>query len=310
MMESQSRRGPEDFRALLQSFSRWGRWGDDDQVGATNLITPDKIVAAAGLVREGVSVSLAREFPKTPSANNPTPATHYSRVRHRGTEGVGLDYISTENHGRSMTHLDALCHVWDLNGMWNGRRADDVFGADGATWGGIENWSNGVVTRGVMLDVAAYRPAGFVDIDQPVTADELRAISRDGGIRIKPGDALVIHSGRDAWERAHSRPWSAPAPDGDESRPGLDASCLEFLHESDCSVLIWDMLESKPTPYSVRYTVHSAIFNQGILLLDNALLEPLADRCRELGRHDFMITIAPLRIVGGTGSPVNPLALL
>jgi kynurenine formamidase len=302
----------DDFRQKLSGLRNWNRWGADDQRGAVNLITQDSVRQAAQLVQLGQTVSMCRPFPKTPAANNLNPAQHFMRRRFRGdgTSGSAVDYIAINYHGQASTHLDALCHVWNRDGMWNGRNPDDEVTYDGVTWGGVEHWADGIVGRGVLLDVAEGRSKGYVDLAEPVTADELRGVATATGVQLEPGDILVIHSGRDAWERARKRLWGAPDSDGSEDRPGLHASCLEFFHEVDCSLIIWDMMDAKPNDYGVPHTTHAALFNQGVGLLDNALLEPLALACRQQRRSTFMVAVAPLKIIGGTGSPVNPLAIL
>ena len=122
---------------------------------------------------------------------------------------------------------------------------------------------------------------------------------------MEPGDALVVYSGRENWNEVNPDWGTAGAP----ARPGLHASCLKFIRESDCCVLVWDMMDHSPNGYDLPWSVHGAIFAYGIGLLDNALLQPLAEVCAEEGRYEFMLTINPLRVVGGTGSPVNPIAL-
>jgi kynurenine formamidase len=300
------------FRAKVRGLRRWGRWGDDDQRGTVNLVTPEKIVEAAGLVRLGLPVSLARPFPVAPAANNPNPAEHYLRRRERGEHGEGsvTDYAGVNCHGKATTHLDALCHVWNHDGMWNGRSADDVVTGDGVTFGDIEQFADGITTRGVLLDVPAYRDVSYVEWEEQITGAELDAVARAGGIDVRPGDALVIHGGREAWDRAHPRPWGAPDPDGVYRLPGLHASCLDYFHDTDCSLIVWDMMDAVPNEYGVPHCTHAAIFALGLPLLDNALIEPLTQVCRRENRTDFLLTVAPLRIVGGTGSPVNPIALL
>lgn len=320
--------GPEprvqEIWKLLRARSNWDRWGPDDQVGAVNLITGEKRRAAAGLVTEGRSISLARPYPKVPSSANRHPAQHMvmSEVPRR-TGGMVMDYYGIAYHGLASTHIDALCHVWDQDGMWGGRLPIDVLGHDGVRWADIEQWSNGIITRGVLLDVPKFRGTDFVDSENPVHGSELAAIAAAGGIEIEPGDALVVYSGREAWSRARGE-WGSDevGPDGEEGslrpglvegidRPGLHASCLEFISDSDCSMLVWDMMDATPIGYpDLAWAVHAAIWSFGVALVDNALLEPLSDACRESGRHEFMLTVAPLRVDGGTGSPVNPIALL
>ena len=296
----------DEVLAYLKEENNWGRWGDDDQKGAVNMVTDQKRAAAARLVRTGKAVSLSREFPKLPASNNPTPAIHYMKRNLRGeTGGSAVDYYGISYHGTATTHLDALCHVWDHNGMWNGADPMDVITFDGAEWGSIEQWKEGIITRGVLLDVPKHRGEPYVTQESPVHGWELEDIAREQGVSMEPGDALVVYNGREKWNEAGNPLWGSDR----DLRPGLHASCLRFIKESDCCVLVWDMMDHTPNGYDVPWSVHGAIFAYGIGLLDNALLEPLAETCAQEGSYEFMLTINPLRVVGGTGSPVNPVAL-
>jgi hypothetical protein len=294
-------------RAEVESYIRdrrnWGRWGADDEVGAVNLITPAKRVQAASLVRSGRAVSLSRELPKTPASNNPTPAQHFMRRFDRASGGAALDYYGVSYHGQATTHLDSLCHVWDADGMWNGRRPADEIGFDGARFGAITNWSTGLITRGVLLDVPRFRREPFVTQDRPIHGWELEDIAAAEGVQIQPGDALVVYGGREAYDRVNPRWGSGP------SRPGLHASCLPFIRDTDAALLVWDMMDLSPNDYDILWTVHAVIFAYGVGLVDNALLEPLAKTCAEENRYEFMLIVLPLVVAGGTGSPLNPVAL-
>ena len=130
----------KEVLGYLKDDRNWGRWGNDDQVGAVNMVTDEKTRRRGQVGPEGPGGDVSREFPVTPAANNPTPALHYMR---RGTRpnggGSATDFYGISYHGQATTHLDALCHVWDGNGMWNGRNADDVIEFDGAKWGSVEH---------------------------------------------------------------------------------------------------------------------------------------------------------------------------
>lgn len=291
----------DEVLGYLRERRNWGRWGADDQRGAVNLITPEKRVRAAGLVRSGRSVSLSRDVPVLPGRHNPMPAQHFMRI---GDGGV-VDYYGLIYHGYVTTHVDALCHVWDGEGMWNGRDPKQEITSAGAAFGSIEHWRDGITTRGVLLDVPKFRGEPSVTIEKPVHGWELEEIAQAQGVTIEPGDAIVVHSGRERWQAAHPD-WSGYRPPS----PGLHASCLPFLRDHDVAVLVWDLMDANPNEYGVPWTVHGAIFAYGVALVDNALVEPLAQACAEEGRYEFMLTLAPLPWVGGTGSPVNPLALL
>lgn len=300
----------EEVLSYLHERRNWGRWGADDEVGAINLITPEKKVKAASLVRTGQSVSLSRPFPKQPRHGNPHPAQHWMKTVPRGEGGFSADFYGIFYHGVASTHLDALCHTWDDQGMWNGRQPSKEITFDGATFGGVQHWKEGLITRGVLLDVPKHRGAPYVTMDQPVHGWELEDIAKAEGVTLEPGDAVVVYSGREALQAEHPGKYYQPSLDiFAPERPGLHASCLPFLRHNDIAILVWDMMDFTPNGYDLPWSVHGAIFAYGIALLDNALLEPLAAVCAREGRYEFMLVIAPLYVEGGTGSPANPIAL-
>lgn len=271
----------------------WGRWGADDEKGAVNLITPAKRAAAARLVRNGRTVSLSRVF---------SPPQHYIRVN--SDRGSAVDYYGFEYHGVTITHVDALSHMWDQNGMWNGRDAAKEIDTFGARFGAITAFGDGIVTRGVLLDIPRLRGTPFVVADRPVTGAELEAAAKAQGVTIEAGDALLVHSGREAFVRAGHTYGSSTEP-----RPGLHVSCSRFIRDRDVSLFAWDMHDALPDPDGHRWPVHGVLYSYGVALLDNALLEPLAQACAEERRYEFMFVALPLRIARGTGSPANPIAL-
>ncbi len=296
----------EEVLAYLRQSRNWGRWGDDDQLGTVNMVTPEKRLAAAKLVKSGRAVSLSREYPKTPAPNNPQPALHYMRYLSVGEQaGFYGDFYGISYHGVATTHIDALCHVRTGDGMWNGREPGDAVNMGGALWGGIHHWKDGIITRGVLLDVPKYRGEPYVTMERPVHGWELEDIANEQGVALEPGDALVVYSGREDWDRDGNLPWGSDR----NARPGLHSSCLTYLRETDCSMLVWDMADFIGEDYDMATSVHSSIAAYGLALLDNALLQPLAEACAQEGRYEFMLTVNPLIVVGGTGSPVNPVAL-
>ena len=299
-----------EVKSWLRERRNWGRWGKDDQKGAINLITPAKRAAAARLVKNGRSVSLSRPVPTTPGLNNALPAHHYMKTVPRGVGGFAADYYGIFYHGVASTHLDALCHTWDDDAMWNGRDPKKEITFDGARFGSVDHWAEGIITRGVMLDVPRHRGTSHVTQDAPVHGWELEDILVKRNITLEPGDAICVYAGREKWQAANAnRAYSTPFGPGPLDRPGLHVSCLPFLRDHDVSLLVWDMLDHLPIGYDIPWAVHACLFAYGVALLDNALLEPLADACKEENRDEFMLIIAPLRVIGGTGSPTNPLAV-
>jgi hypothetical protein len=229
----------------------------------------------------------------------------------RGKGGFSADFYGIFYHGVASTHIDALCHTWDDEAMWNGRDPKKEITFEGARFGSIEHWQEGIIVRGVMLDVPRHRGVPCVTQEAPVHGWELDDILAKRTIRLEPGDAVCVYSGREAWQAQDpERPYSRPfGPVATLQRPGLHISCLPFLRDHDVSVLVWDMLDHLPIGYDVPWAVHAAIFAYGVALLDNALLEPLAKACIEENRDEFMLVISPLPVHGGTGSPANPLAV-
>jgi kynurenine formamidase len=295
-----------EVAAWLSERRNWGRWGGSDQRGAFNLITPDTIVTAARLVCNGARVSLARPLPTSPGPGTPYPTIHtmhWHDLGHPSGAGESGDTIAATWHQPLMTHLDALCHVWDEHGMWNGRDPAVELSADGTRWGGIEQWKEGFICRGILLDVPRFRGEPYVTQERPVHGGELREIATAQGVEPRPGDALVVFSGQAAWERDNG-PMQA------HLRPGLHASCLPAIRDWDCSLLGWDMQDLTPSGYdATAWSMHAVLYAYGVALLDAVELEPLADECRRQQRDEFLLLVLPLVINGGTGCAVNPVAV-
>ncbi len=284
----------EEVASWYTDRRNWGRWGAGDEKGAINLITPAKSAAAAGLVRSGRKVSASRVF---------EPEQHFMRKSPRaGGAGSVVDYYGFIYHGQTITHIDALCHMWDSDGMWQGRDPDVEITTRGAAFGSIGAWSEGIITRGVLIDVPRHRGEPYVTAERPVHGWEIEEIASAQGVAVEAGDALLVYSGKDAYVRAGG-------VYGGGDRPGLSVTCAKFIRDHDVALLGWDMMDGRPDPYGLAFPMHGVLFNYGVALLDNALLEPLAGACAEEGRYEFMFMGLPLNVARGTGSPVNPIAM-
>ena len=296
----------QQIESYLADRSNWGRWPDNPSAGTVNLITARKRLAAIALVETGRTVSLSRPLPTEPAPDNPQPVQQFMKQIDFG-EGVGAatDYVGITQHGFVVTHIDALSHYWGPEGMFEGQDPAKALGFDGAEFGGVEAWRDGILTRGVLLDVPKHRGGAYVDLDTPVHGWELEEIASSEGIDLEPGDAVVIHSGREGYAAANGGVY---APVG-SPYPGLHGSTLPFFRKHDVGLLVWDMEDAGPNEYDLPVTVHGAIFAYGLAVVDNALIEPLAEACREMGRYEFLLICAPLFLRGGTGSPVNPIAV-
>jgi kynurenine formamidase len=292
-----------DVQDLHRTLSNWGRWGDDDQLGALNLISPQVTAAAAATVRTGRTVSCARPLDTVSSADNPAPVAHH--MTGTASEGMGADYFAIASHGFATSHIDALCHIFHDGKLYNGYPAEAVT-AHGATKLGIHRLRDGIVTRGVLLDVPAVRGVDALAPGEPVFPEDLEAAEEQAGLTVRSGDALLVRTGRWQWRREHG------AWDAGQLAAGLDASCLPWLRERDVATLgsdgVSDVLPSRVD--GVGMPIHTVVIvAMGVHLLDNLDLDALAVACREEARWEFLFTVAPLVLRRGTASPVNPIAL-
>lgn len=294
-----------EYAAYRSRFSNWGRWPASAELGTLNHITPRTRLDALQAARTGTVVSLARPVDTKPSPLNPFPAQHVSAMP--GSGGIA-DYIGMYFHGFAQTHLDALNHV----GAGGGRFFDGVDGS-------IHHWATGIVTRGVLYDIPRLRGVDYVAPGEPVHSWELDDAAAAQGIEPRPGDAVIIRCARDAHLDHHPVAADFGVEHGRGANAGVHASVLEFLHDTDASLLCWDMLDAptedqrldNPLPIATPVHLHAvAIPHMGLPLLDNADLEPLAAACNHAQRWEFLFVVAPLVIRGGTGSPVNPIAVL
>ena len=302
MSETRAPLKAEQVIAFHKTLSNWGRFGAHDQLGTLNLITPAKRAAAARLVRSGRTVSCARSLPTLPSVENPNPVQHH--MIGTCTEGYGGDYFAIAPHGFATSHIDALCHIFHEGKLYNGYPIEKVT-AHGALELGIHEVKDGVVSRGVLLDVPAARGVEYLEPGTPIFPDDLESAERRAGLRVEPGDIVLVRTGR--WALRKTRSW-----DPRQQSAGLDASCLPWLHERGVATLgcdgVSDVVPSRIE--GVNLPIHSvAIVAMGLHLLDNLELEPIAAACAEEKRWEFLLTVAPLVLFRGTASPVNPIAL-
>lgn len=297
--------------AIYEACKRWGRWGEDDQRGALNLLTPERVARAVALAQEGLVVSCGRELAVAPAVDNPFPAQHHMTLggdvggRRAGLQ-ASADFIGVAFHGMAVSHIDALCHVFVDGEMYNGYPATEVTSV-GARRNSIAAGFDGIVGRGVLLDLPRLRGVEWLGPGDAIGPDELDAACEAQGVEVETGDLLLVATGRDARRAVHG-PWDANTV----GLAGLDAECVPWLSERDPSVLgsdgVSDVLPAHPHAWTMP--VHQCLLvGMGVHLLDNLHLGRLAAACAERARWEFLFVVAPLQIGGGTGSPVNPIAL-
>jgi kynurenine formamidase len=300
-----------EFAALFDAVRSWGRWGTGDELGAANLLSSGRVVAAAGLVQSGVVVSLSLPLGTSAAPDRPIPAEFRVTQRHdeaagSGALGFAKDFVGVDYHSEGHTHVDALCHVSYRGELYNGVTAASVT-AEGATAEAIDLVKDGLVGRGVLLDVPRVRGARWLEPGAHVFREDLEAAEHEQGVRIGEGNIVLVRTGQPA-RLAELGPW-----DTQQAKAGLHPTAMPFLAERGVAVLGSDgNSDTAPsTTEDVDFPIHVLALNaMGVLLLDYLQLEDLSKACASAGRWEFLFVTAPLRIAGGTGSPVNPLAIL
>src|SRR5438445_3180309 len=219
----------DQVKASFEKINNWGRWGKEDQRGALNYITPEKRAAAAKLAKAGEIVSCALPLATQSGPDNPQPVQHM--MLHVGPPVASLDYFAIAPHGFAFTHLDALCHVFWEGKMYNGYSAREV-GRFGARKCAIDVARDGIVTKGVLLDIPKVRKIDYLEPGDAIYPEELDAAEKLHGARVGEGDVLLIRTGRHLRSKAKGA-WN-PRRDG---LPGLDAACLPWLHERKIALL-------------------------------------------------------------------------
>jgi len=299
-----------EFRELYGRLRAGLPWDARDWRGALNYLTPPDTLAAAGQVSLGRSVSLAAPVENRRTPDNPHPAVHEMTGTAADADDDGLsfgtDRISMNVHGNADSHIDALCHVMFDGYLYNGVPAGKVteHGADELS---IALARDGIAGRGVLLDIPAVRGTDWLEPGDYVTVADVRAAEERQQVSFGRGDLLFVRVGHRR-RRSERGPWDAAAV-----RAGLHPSAMPLLAERQIAVLGSDS-NSDAAPSAVRgvdFPVHVLAINVlGMHLLDYLQFEELLPLCRERQQWSFLCVIAPLRLPRGTGSPVNPIAIL
>lgn len=291
---------PEQYQRWKKDLSNWGRWGKEDQIGALNLITPAKRKQAAGLVKEGISVSMAADADTVKAVDNANPYELKMLA-------IGSDEIAVNYHGIAHTHLDSLAHINDNGVFYNGYHPDAAkVLQQGHEKNSIHNVKSGIFTRGILIDIPRLKGLPYLEPGTPIYVEDLEAWEKKAGVKVSAGDALFVRTG--VWARRKALgPWLRGRAEGGKSA-GLDPSVIPWLKQRDIAILGSDHPQYVAPSY-LRGAVHDfALLYLGVHLFDNCDLETLADAAAARNRWEFLLTAAPLPIVGGTGSPINPIA--
>ena len=292
------------YDAWFEELSNWGRWGPEDELGALNLITPAKRREAAALVTEGFTVSLASIATTERTIDNPCPVEWRMLSASPGGATDTINYVCI--HGPGTTHIDGFAHRFFDGRMWNGYPIEELVTMDGgAAKNAILTMRHGVVTRAVLYDIPRLKGVPYLEPGERIGVEDLEAWEARTGVRVGPGDAFLLRWGR--WARQDA---IGPFDTGAQAA-GLDNSVIPWLRARDVALIGWETPGYMPQPAGdlPRLALHDfALTMLGVHLLDRADFDELADAAAERNRWDFLLTIAPLPIPHGTGSPVNPIA--
>jgi len=300
-----------DFRRAMIELSNWGRWGNDDELGAANLITPSKRKQALALAKEGLPISLAHDVVQEKAADAPyilervlgpvSPTGTADRYQYTGTY-----------HGIIHSHLDAVdCHMMVDGKGYNGRAMEDITAAGGCPKGNINALKDGVVTRAILFDATRLpgkaTAQGWLEPGTAIHREDLEALEKLEHVKVSAGDVILLYTGR--WKRrAALGGW--PRETG---FAGYHADVAYFIKERGVSFIGGDgPNDVSPTglPASVVNPLHRlALVAMGVSIFDNLDFERAVEQATRLNRYEFLFTAAPLRIEKGTGSPLNPLAI-
>jgi kynurenine formamidase len=303
--------GPQtvaEYEALFKSISNWGRWGKDDQLGAMNLITDAKRKQAAKLVKHGIAVSLSHTAVTETTADMPAPFE---------LSGGGSTF-KYSFHSTTHSHLDAICQFDYKGQLFNGWQIKDTKSAKGCTTLDVDALKNGLTTRGVLIDIPRLRGVKYLEPGTPIYPEEIEAWEKKAGVKIGPGDAIFLRTGR--WlRRAEKGPWQLfPAPPG-EGEAGYHVSCPAWFKKRDVAIVGADV-SNDVTPHvevagevlslTRGMPVHSlTIVALGGIIIDALDLEAVAETAARLNKWEFMLVGAPPRVTGATGGLINLTAI-
>lgn len=288
----------------MTELANWGRWGKDDERGTLNLLTPERRKAAMASARDGFSVSLSHDYITDRAEDATSPFGH--EILGLATPPFISDRYTIAYHGYAHSHMDAICHDSADGKLYNGFERSVVVTSQGCTKLGVNNFKQGIVARGVLMDIARLKGVPYLEPGTPIYVEDLEGWMTRAKIRVGAGDIVLVRNGRWA-RRAEKGPW-ATSREG----AGLHASVLPWLKSHDVAMIgsdnVNDVLPSRVE--GVSQPIHQVVLvAMGMPIFDNLDLEAVAAEAARRGRWEFLLVTAPLAVKNGTGSPLNPLAI-
>jgi kynurenine formamidase len=300
-----------DFDRLMQELSNWGRWGKDDQMGAVNLITPAKRKEALAGVKDGVSVTMAHRAEIEPALDNQRPITRVMMNTGRGNApgsappeiSGASDSITIAYHGFVHTHMDAFCHRAFKGLMYNGVPMTEVNEA-ACNRGSVFAWKDGIISRGILMDIPRLKGVDYLEAGTRIYPEDLDAWAKQARLTIRPGDIVLIRTGRWALR-------DAKGPYNTNQLAGLYMTSAAWLRKHDVAILGSDAAQDvHPSGIEgITEPIHALVLvAMGMPIFDNLDLEAVAREAARRNRWEFLVTASPLSVPGATGSALNPIA--
>jgi kynurenine formamidase len=295
-----SRTTKEELERWMKELSNWGRWGKEDELGAANLITPAKRKQALSLVTTGETVSLSHNPLLEKAVDAATPFEHSTTVM--AARGIAVERQQVSFHGSTFSHLDALCHIAHEGKLYNGYSfQDSVSEHGGCSKLGITAFKNGIVTRGILLDIPRLKGVPYLEPGTHVYIEDVEAWEKKAGIKVAAGDAIFLRTGRWA-RRATMGPFANFA--------GFDASFPPFMKRRDIALIGSDAVLDAGNVPGFPLAVHTvALVALGVNIFDNLDLEALSEMAARRNRWEFLLMASPIPVPNGTGSLINPIAV-
>ena len=304
--------------------TNWGKWGDDDEYGALNYITPSKISEAGKLAKKGKVFNLAIDLkPNQPGWAGRTYRHSFDwilvSIDPKGGVGASDDAIAM--HQQYSTQWDGFPHFFFEGKMYNDHDVASTVTANGASVNSIHKWADKVVSRGVLLDVAKYKGVDSLESGYVITPADLDATARAQNVRVESGDILLIRTGYLTVMRKMTWPMRAAEP-YEVGEPGINLAAAKWIKDKQISAVAFDTLAGEVIPFQKEdlervndvgwkgFPVHvELLVHQGVPLGEIWDFEELAKDCAADGAYEFLLIAPPLRIVGGVGSPLSPIAI-
>ncbi len=311
-----------DKKAIYEAaekLSNWGRWGDDDQLGTINHVTPQDIIAAAGLIRKGKVFALGLALDeKIQSGQFGGRWNPIHTMLATGTDAIAgnQDIVPNLRYGddavnmpcQSSTQWDALAHIFLDDKMYNGYDAKLV-DSNGAQKNGIEHMRDKMVGRGVLLDVARWKGTDALDDGYAISNEDLDQTAAAQGVEICRGDFVIVRTGQQEAYMARGD-WGTYAG-GDA--PGLAFETAYWIYENEIAAICADTWGCEVRPNETteaNQPWHWVVIPKiGISMGEIFYLKELAEDCAEDGVHEFFFCAPPMHLPGGCGSPLNPQAI-